>query len=88
MDAERIEVNMENGNLMEVAVFSKRANLIEIVLGEGIHSVKCELKPTKNGMAYVGNIMGREIIYERSTAEIQDDLDKSNLDARNALLVR
>lgn len=88
MDAEIIEVSMENGNLMDVTVFSKRPNLIEIVLGEGIHSVKCELKPTKNGLAYVGNIMGREIIYERSMADIQGDLDSSNLDARNALLVR
>jgi len=42
MDAEIIEVNMENGNLMDVAVFSKRANLIEVVLGEGVYSVKCE----------------------------------------------
>ena len=88
MDAEIIEVSMENGNLMDVVVFSKRANLIEVVLGEGVHSVKCELKPTKNGLAYVGNIMGREIIYERSMADVQEDLDSSNLDARNALLVR
>ncbi len=88
MDAEIIEVNMENGNVMDVVVFSKRANLIEVVLGEGVHSVKCELKPTKNGLAYVGNIMGREIIYDRSAAEIQEDLDKENLDKRNSLSVR
>jgi hypothetical protein len=88
MDAEIIEVNMENGNVMDVVVFSKRANLIEVVLGEGVHSVKCELKPTKNGLAYVGNIMGREIIYDRSTAEVQEDLDKENLDKRNSLSVR
>jgi len=88
MDAEKIEVSMENGNVMDVAVFRKRANLIEIVLGEGVHSVKCELKPTKYGTAFVGNIMGREIIYDRSVAEIQKDLDKANLDKRNSLLVR
>lgn len=88
MDAEIIEVNMENGNLMDVAVFSKRANLIEVVLGEGVYSVKCELKPTKNGTAYVGNIMGREIIYDRSMDEIKKDLDKENLDARHSLSVR
>jgi hypothetical protein len=88
MDAEIIEVSMENGKLMDVVVYSKRDNLIEVVLGEGVHSVKCELKPTKNGSAYVGNIMGREIIYNRSTAEIKEDLDKANLDARNSLSVR
>ena len=88
MDAEIIEVNMENGNLMDVAVFSKRANLIEVVLGEGVYSVKCELKPTKNGTAYVGNIMGREIIYDRSTAEIKEDLDKANLEKRHSLSAR
>ena len=88
MDAEIIEVNMENGKLMDVVVFSKRANLIEVVLGEGVYSVKCELKPSKNGSAYVGNIMGREIIYDRSMDEIKKDLDKENLDARHSLSVR
>lgn len=88
MDAEKIKVNMENGNVMDVVVFSKRANLIEVVLGEGVHSVKCELTPTRNGSAYVGSVMGREIIYARSTAEVQEDLDRVNLDARNALSSR
>ena len=88
MDAEKIKVNMENGNVMDVVVFSKRANLIEVVLGEGVHSVKCELTPSKNGMAYVGNVMGREIIYDRSTADVQEDIDKVNLDARHSLSVR
>jgi DUF2075 family protein len=88
MDAEIIEVNMENGNLMDVTVFSKRANLIEVVIGEGVYSVKCELKPTKNGSAYVGSIMGREIIYDKSAADIQEDLNKANLDKRNSLSFR
>ena len=88
MDAEKIKVNMENGNVMDVVVFSKRANLIEIVLGEGVHSVKCELTPTKNGTAFVGSVMGREIIYDRSAAEVQGDIDRLNLDARNSLSAR
>ena len=88
MDAEKIKVNMENGNVMDVVVFSKRANLIEVVLGEGVHSVKCELTPTKNGMAYVGSVMGREIIYDRSTADVQEDIDRASLDKRNSLSVR
>ena len=34
METEKIKVNMENGNVMDVVVFSKRANLIEIVRSE------------------------------------------------------
>ena len=88
MDAEKIRVNMENGNVMDVVVFSKRANLIEVVLGEGVHSVKCELKPTRNGSAFVGSVMGREIIYERSAVEVQADIDNHCLDVRNSLSAR
>jgi len=47
MKADKIEVRVtETGKPMEVGVFSKHANKIEVVLGEGIHSVKCELLPT------------------------------------------
>ena len=88
MDAEKIKVNMENGNVMDVVVFSKRASLIEVVLGEGVHSVKCELTPTRNGSAFVGSVMGREIIYDRSATEVQGDIDKVNLDTRNSLSAR
>lgn len=88
MDTEQIKVKMENGNIMDVVVFSKRANLIEIVLGEGVHSVKCELAPTRNGSAYVGSVMGREIIYDRSTSEVQGDIERASLDVRNSLSPR
>jgi len=63
---------------MDVVVLSKRASAIEVVLGEGIHNVKCELVPTRNGLAYAGSVMGREIVYERSRDEVQADLDKAN----------
>jgi hypothetical protein len=49
-----------------------------VVLGEGVHSVKCELTPTRNGMAYSGSIMGREIVYERSPEQVQADIDRLN----------
>lgn len=88
MDDEKIKVNMENGSVMDVVVFSKRANLIEVVLGEGVHSVKCELKPTRNGSAFVGSVMGREIIYERSATDVQSDIDSQRLDVRNSLSPR
>jgi len=88
MEPEKIKVNMENANVMDVVVFSKRANLIEVVLGGGVHSVKCELAPTRNGSAYVGSVMGREIIYDRSTADVQADIERASLDVRNSLSAR
>jgi DUF2075 family protein len=75
MNAEKIKVRTEKGQTMEVVVFSKRADSIQVVLGEGIHSVKCELRPTRNGLAYAGSVMGREIIYERSRAQVQAEID-------------
>ncbi|HUX26738.1 MAG TPA: hypothetical protein VMV87_19245 [Burkholderiales bacterium] len=78
MNPEKIKVRMENGQTMEVVVLSKRASAIEIVLGEGIHNVKCQLTPTRNGLSYAGSIMGREIIYERSRDKVQADIDMLN----------
>jgi hypothetical protein len=79
MELERITVRAtQSGQTMEVVVFSKRASRIEVVLGEGVHSVKCELLPTRNGMAYSGSILGREIVYERTPAQVQADLDRLN----------
>lgn len=63
---------------MDVIVLSKHANQISIVIGEGVHSVQCELTPTKYGQTYAGSIMGREIIYHRSREEVQADLDQIN----------
>ncbi len=78
MNTEKIKVRTENGQTLEVVVLSKRATGIQVVLGEGIHSVKCELTPTRNGRAYAGSIMGREIIYERSRDQVQADIDIRN----------
>ena len=79
MSAEKIKVrNTDSGQLIEVVVFSKRADAIEVVLGEGVHNVKCLLTPTRNGMAYAGKVMGREIVYERSRAQVQADIDRLN----------
>jgi hypothetical protein len=78
MNAEKIKVRTETGQILEVVVLSKRAGGIQIVLGEGIHNVKCELAPTRNGLAYAGNVMGREIVYERSREQVQADLDMAN----------
>ena len=78
MSPEKIKVRMENGQTIDVVVLSKRASGIQIVLGEGVHNVKCELAPTRNGLAYAGSVMGREIVYERSREQVQADIDRIN----------
>jgi hypothetical protein len=79
MNIEKITVRVTStGQTMEVVVYSKRPTGITVVLGEGVHNMKCELSPTRNGMAFAGNIAGREIVYERSQAQVQADIDKLN----------
>jgi hypothetical protein len=79
MNNEKITVrNTESGKTMEVVVFSKRAEAIEVVIGEGMHNMKCVLTPTRNGMAYAGSIMGREIVYERSRDKVKADIEIAN----------
>jgi hypothetical protein len=76
---ETIMVTMtESGETTEATVLNKRAERIEVVLGEGVHSVRCELRPTRNGLAYAGQVMGREIVYERSTEQVKAELDRAN----------
>jgi hypothetical protein len=57
-------------------VFSKRAEAIEVVIGEGVHNVRCTLTPTRNGLAYAGNAMGREVVYERSKVQVENDIKR------------
>ena len=71
-------INTESGLSMEVVVLNKRAAQITVVIGKGVHNVQCNLVPTKNGQAYVGSIMGREIVYHRSREQVQADLDFVN----------
>lgn len=85
MSEEKIEVRItETDAIMKVVVFSKRPDRIEVVLGEGIHSVKCELTLTASGTAYVGSAMGREIVYERSREQVQADIELENHDYRDS----
>ena len=79
MNIEKITVRVTStGQTMEVVVYSKRASGITVVLGEGVHNMKCELSLTRNEMAYAGTIAGREIVYERSRAQVQADIDRVN----------
>ena len=84
MNDERITVRATStGQTLDVVVLSKRVDAIEIVLGEGIHSVRCRLTPTRNALAYVGNAMGREIVYERSRDQVKADIERVNPVVRN-----
>jgi hypothetical protein len=79
MTPEKIRVRVtETGQMLDVVVFSKRADHIEVVLGEGVHSVRCALSPTRTGAAYAGSAMGRELVYERSREQVQADIDRLN----------
>jgi hypothetical protein len=85
MNKETIEVRVtETGRMMKVGVFSKHAHMIEVMLGEGVHSVKCELLPTANGLAYAGSVMGREVVYERSREQVLEDVEQENHDWRDS----
>jgi len=42
----------ETGQTLDVVVYSKRADRIEIVLGEGIHNVQMRADPTRMGLSY------------------------------------
>jgi K+/H+ antiporter YhaU regulatory subunit KhtT len=76
MNDEKIKIKAETGQVIDVVVLSKHANRIEVVIGEGVHSMRCALTPTRNEMAYVGRIMGREVVYERSKTQVQADIDR------------
>ena len=84
MDIEKIKVRTEAGQTLEVVVLNKRAEHITVVIGEGQHSVKCDLSPTRNGLAYVGSVMGRELVYERSREQVQADIDRLNPQLRQS----
>ena len=51
MNPEKIKVRVtDSGQTLDVVVLSKRADRIEVVLGEGVHSVRCALTPTRTGV--------------------------------------
>jgi len=78
MNDEKIQVRVtSSGQTLDVVVLSKHLDRIQIVLGEGVHNVRCDLVPTRNASAYVGNAMGREIVYERSRDDVKSDLARA-----------
>jgi hypothetical protein len=78
MNEEKIQIRVtSSGQTLDVVVLSKQLDRIQIVLGEGVHNVRCDLTPTRSGAAYVGNSMGREIVYERSRDDVKADLARA-----------
>ena len=78
MNEEKLLVRVTStGQTLEVVVLNKRLDVIQVVLGEGVHNVRCELRPTRNGLGYVGNAMGSEIVYERSREDVKADLARA-----------
>lgn len=78
MNTEKIKVRATgSGQTLEVVVLSKRLDGIEVVIGEGVHSVRCTMTPTRNGLAYAGKALGREIVYERSREDVKGDLARA-----------
>jgi len=88
MDTERIKVKTEAGQVLDVVVYNKRVDCITVVLGEGTHSVKCDLTPTRNALAYAGSVMGRELVYERSRDQVKADIDRLNPTLRQSSRTR
>jgi hypothetical protein len=79
MESEKIKLKTEAGQTIEAVVLSKHADRIEVVIGQ---SVRCSLTPTRNQLAYVGNVRGREVTYERSQAEVKAELAKRDPNRR------
>lgn len=88
MENEIIKLVTEKGLEIEALVFSKKKHQIEVVVGEGVHSVRCKLSPTSNGSAYVGSIMGRELVFKRTPDEVQADIDSANPELRRSSRTR
>ena len=73
MESEKIKLKTEAGQTVEVVVLNKHADRIDVVIAE---SVRCTLTPTRNQLAYVGTVRGRELTYEKSRAQVEAELAK------------
>jgi len=79
MNDEKISVKVtESGQTMDVVVLQKRVDRIQVVIGQGVHSVTCDLTPIRSKQAYAGSVMGREIVFQHSCDEVQAELDRNN----------
>lgn len=88
LENDKIKVMTESGKPLDVIVTSIKADAIWILVGEGPHSSKCKLEPTRNGLAYAGSIMGREIIYEYSVKDVREEIARRGQDGASHRLRR
>ena len=79
MESEKIELKTETGQTVEAVVLSKHADRIDVVIAQ---SVRCSLTPTRNQLAYVGVVRGRELTYARSRAQVEAELAKRDQNRR------
>jgi hypothetical protein len=79
VEDEKIQLKSEAGATIEAVVLSKHADRIDVVIAE---SVRCSLTPTRNGLAYVGSVRGRELTYARSRADVEAELAKRDPNRR------
>ena len=79
MQTEKIQLKSEGGQTIEAVVLSKHADRIDVVIAE---TVRCSLTPTRNGLAYVGSVRGREVTYERKRADVEAELAKRDPNRR------
>ena len=75
MQTETIRLKTEAGQTIDAVVLSKHADRIDVGIAE---SARCSLTPTRNGLAYVGSVRGRELTYARSRAEVEAELAKAD----------
>ena len=80
MDNQKIKLRTEDDKTIEAVVTSLKADGIWIAIGEGVHNVKCKLVPSRNQLAYVGTLMGRELIYPCSVKQVQAEIARQQRD--------
>ena len=78
MADEKITVRVtETRQTLDVVVYTKRADRIEVVLGEGVHCVRCALTPTRNARLRRQRTGPRDRL-DRSRDQVQADIDRLN----------
>ena len=71
---DKIKVETESGQMIEVTITSMTPETIWVLVGDGPHASKCKLEPTRNKLAYAGSIMGRELIFSCSVEDVRQSL--------------
>lgn len=79
MTTEKLQLKTETGQIIEAVVLNKNADRIDVVIAE---SVRCSLRPTRNQLAFVGSIGGREVTYERSRADVEAEIARRDPNRR------